>query len=250
MVRLACASLSCDGFTDNDFMRTFELLPEIGYHYAEFDLWHPGNLSKSKIIDLRKRCADSGLTPMAVYSSSFGTDKQHELVKDVTHKLRMIEAALELGCTRIVMTGAGGRPAGGLAAVIKVLEHIAPEAEAQGVDVCLENHHGHSIDTVEDYEAIFTAIASPRVGMCVDTGHFQRSGIDLDGLVDKFGGRINHIHLKDFLPGGKTDNHGFMARMLETNYRGYMTIEHVTDNWDNVAEDLKAAKREFERYEQ
>lgn len=249
MIQLACASLSCDGFGDNDFVRTFELLPKLGYRYVEFDLWHPGNLTRPKIIDLRKRCAEAGLESIAVYSSSFGTDRQHELVKDVTHKLRMIEAALELGCRRIVMTGAGGRPDGGLTAVIEVLKHIAPEAELQGVDVCLENHHGHSIDTLEDYEAIFAEVPSPRVGMCIDTGHFQRSGIDLIDLVERFERRINHIHLKDFLAGGKTDNHSFMKRILATDYRGYLTIEHVTEDWDNVDRDLVAARTMFEAYE-
>lgn len=249
MIQLACASLSCDGFGDNDFVRTFELLPELGYRNIEFDLWHPGNLTRSKIIELRRRCAEAGLQPIAVYSTSFGVDKQHELVKDVTHKLRMIEAALELGCQRIVMTGAGGRPEGGLTAVIKVLEHLTPEAELQGVDICLENHHGHSIDTIEDYEAIFKAIPSSRVGMCVDTGHFQRSGINLLSLAERFEKRINHIHLKDFLANGQTDNHGFMQYILKTDYSGYLTIEHVTEDWDNVDEDLMAARTIFEVYE-
>lgn len=249
MIRLAYASLSCDGFGDNDFVDTFQVLPELGYRYVEFDLWHPGNLSRTKIIDLRKRCADAGLAPMAVYSSSFGVDKQHDLTKDVTHKLRMIEAALELGCQRICMTGANGRPEGGLNAIIKILEHITPEAETQGVDICLENHHGHSIDTVEDYDTIFSAIVSPRVGMCVDTGHFQRSDVDLIKLVDRFESRINHVHLKDFLEDGQTDNEGFLNRLLKTSYNGFLTVEHPPTKTGNIKQDLSQAKTRFAAYE-
>lgn len=249
MIRLACATLSCDGFDDHDFQRSFELLPALGYRYAEFDLWGPGQLTRSRITELRKRCAAVDLTPIAVYSTSFGVDRQHELVKDITHKLRMLEAALELGCLRIVMTGAAGRPEGGLGAVLRVLEHLVPEAEAQGVLICLENHHSYSLDTVADYEAVFAAFPSPHVGMCVDSGHFRRSGVDLIGLIDHFGPRINHVHLKDFLPGGTTDNHGLMKRLLETDYRGYMSIEHVPDNPERVAQDLAAAKTMFSVYE-
>ncbi len=53
MIRLSVPSLSADGFEDNDFVRTFELLPALGFGHA----------------------------------------------------IRMMEAASELGCRRIVASG-------------------------------------------------------------------------------------------------------------------------------------------------
>jgi sugar phosphate isomerase/epimerase len=251
-VRLGCASLSCDGFEDNDFVDTFRLLPTLGYTHVEFDLWHPGNLMRSKIVDLRSRAAAEGLVPAAVYGNHFGHGDKADVVKDITHKLRLIEAALELGCTRIVATGTRGRPPGGLDHVIRVLEHVAPEAEAQGVHICLENHFDNTIETLEDYEAIFDAVSSPAVGMCVDTGHFHASGIDLLGIADRFSERINHVHLKDCrgvgseefvaLGAGEVDNHGFVERALGRGYRGFLIVELAARDKTHVERDLRSAR--------
>ena len=59
---------------------------------------------------------------------------------------------------------------GGVAGVIKTLEQIVPFAEQCGVLICLENHANNNLEFSEDYDAVFAAIPSPNVGLCVDTG--------------------------------------------------------------------------------
>jgi len=41
MIRLSCASLSFDGFGDEDFVHTFARVNEAGYKHLEFNCWYP-----------------------------------------------------------------------------------------------------------------------------------------------------------------------------------------------------------------
>jgi hypothetical protein len=37
MIGLACATISCDGFDDNDFRNSFRIMPDVGFKYIEFN---------------------------------------------------------------------------------------------------------------------------------------------------------------------------------------------------------------------
>jgi sugar phosphate isomerase/epimerase len=260
MIGLACATLSCDGFGDNDFVRSFEMLPEAGFKYVEFNCWHPGTLTPSKMRDLRARCERTGLTPCAVYSSGFGGGDPFALTKDVAHKIRMMEAARELGCRRIVATGPARDQNGGLDAVGATLELVAPTAEELDVLVCLENHANNALETIDDYASVLERIPSRQVGVCLDAGHFDASDVDMDELIDRFAERINHIHLKENdgrgavrftrFGEGTTDLQHVVERMIEAGYEGFLTVELAPhEGREATLEDIMTPLRMFRRYE-
>lgn len=259
MIGLACSSLSCDGFGDNHFVKSFEILPQLGYRFVEFNCWHPGDLTPVGVASIRDRCQATGLTPIAVYGASFGGDNHHAVGKDVCHKLRMIDAARELECSRIVATGARRGQQGGLDAILTVLREIVPVAEASGVLICLENHANNNLETIEDYATIFAAIDSPALGLCVDTGHFDAAGVALDDVVDRLGPKINHIHVKEavavgverFVPFGHgvTDNRRLLDRMVATGYEGYISVEFAQEDKTNLLHDLRVPYDLFKDYE-
>ncbi|TDF99842.1 sugar phosphate isomerase/epimerase family protein [Paenibacillus piri] len=232
----------------------------MGYKYIELDCWHPSDLTPRVILNLKRRCAESGLVPIAVYGSSFGGNNNNEISKDVCHKLRMIDAARELGCHRIVATGSRRGQAGGLEAIIAVLKQIMPYAEEQGVLVCLENHTNNNLEFIEDYTSVFTVIDSPNIGVCVDTGHFEASNIELDEVIDKLHSKINHIHVKETIEKGiesfvrfgqgVTDNNTFIEKMIELRYKGYITVELAIEDKSNLIEDLTKPYLMFNRYQQ
>jgi sugar phosphate isomerase/epimerase len=258
MVRLSISSLSADGFADNDFVRTFELFPRLGFRHVEFNLWHPSNLTPAKIADLRQRCARSGLQPSAVYSSGFGGN----MVKDVAHKIRMMEAARDLGCRRIVACGDKRGDPKAMDQLIRVLKELVPAAEEMDMLVCLENHADNVLENTDDYQRIAEAIPSERVGVCIDTGHFEAAGVDMNDLIDRLGRRVNHIHLKDNkefgakrfsrFGEGTVDNHNVIKRMLALGYQGYVNIELSPEvegaTGPLSAEDLLVPRRMFEVY--
>jgi len=158
MIGLACSTLSCDGFVDSGFVRTFEVAPRVGFRFVELNCWHPADYTPARIERIKAMSAETGLRPIAVYGSSFGGSNNHELSKDVCHKLRMIDMAGELGCRRVVATGGRRGTQGGLEAIITVLREIAPVAEERGILVCLENHANNNLQDIADYEHLFKAI--------------------------------------------------------------------------------------------
>jgi sugar phosphate isomerase/epimerase len=231
MIRLSCSTLCFDGFEDNDFALSLEMMPKAGYRYVELNCWHPSNLTPAKTRELRRRCDEAGLTPATVYGSSFGGD----LTKDVTHKIRMIEAARELGCRRISATGPKKGDPGAHAHIARALREIVPAAQEMDVLICLENHAGNTLEGADDYARVFDAVSSDHLGICIDTGHFDAAGVDMIDLIRRMGDRVNHIHLKenrafgkvDFVRFGQgnTDHHGVIKAMLERGYEGYINIE-------------------------
>jgi len=244
---------------DNHFDRTFEVAPQIGFRYVEFNCWFASDLTPQGIRRARRRCEETGLTPAALYGGSFGASGPLDLGKDVGHKLRMIEAAVELGCRRIVATGAARGQGGGLDEIVAVLEQITPVAEAHDVLICLENHAQNNLETIADYQRVFAAIPSPNVGLCVDTGHFTGSNIKLDDVITSLGHKVNHIHVKEaaapgvpkFVPFGHgvTDNNRLIEQMIAYGYQGFISIELAIENKSDLVNDLKKPYSMFHKYE-
>ena len=260
MIGLACATISCDGFDDNDFRHSFAIMPAVGFKYIEFNAWYPTDVTPRKMAELKQRCADHNLLPACLHGMGFGADNPRDLSKDVAHKLRFVDAALEIGCRRISFTGAGRGKQGGLDAIITVLRELAPVAEEKDVLVCLENHADNNLENIEDYARIFDVIDSSHVGICLDTGHFDAAAVDMDQLIDTFQRKINHIHVKEnkgfgvkeFVRFGQgtTDNFHVVDRMLALGYEGFITVELSPQaDTSTIADDLRLAKQMFAKYE-
>jgi sugar phosphate isomerase/epimerase len=75
--------------------------------------------------------------------------------------------------------------------------------EEYGVNLGIHNHGpGHRWDQIDKIAAALKD-HSPRIGCCVDTGHFLRSREDPVRAVEVFGARVYGVHLKD-VKGAKT----------------------------------------------
>lgn len=257
-VELAIATITCDGFGDENFEKAFEIIPQLPFKNVEFNCWYARNLTPTGINSIQERCYQYGITPICVQGSSFGAEGN--IIKDVTHKLWNMQAAKQLGCRRVKFTGSGRGKAGGLEAVIEVLKEIAPAAEDMDVLVLVENHANNNIEFIEDYEKIFEAVNSSHVGMCMDNAHFNGSNVDLMEVVDKFHEKILHIDIKDTekmgvhkvvnFGEGVTDNDGVIKKMLAHSYKGYLLVEMAPPlNPETLVADLTRAYRLFEKYQ-
>jgi sugar phosphate isomerase/epimerase len=235
MIKLAAASLSFDGFGDNNFVKTFDLAPQIGYKYIEFNCWYPSTLTPGKMRDLNERMSKTGLKAAAIHLGSFGGSNRDELTQDVCHKVRAMQCAKELGCRRISASGHGRGEAGGLDGIIESLKILAPIAEEMDVLICLENHAENNLENIDDYRRIMDIIPSRHVGINIDTGHFDAAGVDMMKLIEEFGDRVNHIHVKENKGYGKkeftrfgegvTDNDAIIEAMVKRGYEGFITVE-------------------------
>lgn len=236
MIKIACSSLSFDGFGDNNFVNTFDKAADAGYKNIELNCWHPSCLTPNTIRSINERCKKTGLEAISVYIGSAGGEDYHAIAKDVCHKIRAIDAACELGCRRVVFTGSSPKGSnGGIESAIKTLKEIMPYAEEKDVLICLENHESNDFENINDYKTIFDKVVSDNIGVCVDTGHFEAAGIKLNDVIDAFGLKINHIHLKEndgfgyknfcYFGNGTTDNENVVKRMIDLGYSGYIDIE-------------------------
>lgn len=256
-IELAIATICLDGFGDQDFVPSFELIPQIGIKNVEFNVWYPRNVTPTGIKRIRDRCYEQGLRPISLQGTAFGGN----VLKDVTHKLWLMEQAKGLGCRRVKFTGSKRGTEGGLEAVIEVLKALAPAAEEMDVLIAVENHANNNIENIDDYDQIFQAVDSSHVGMCLDIGHFDGAGVSNFDVIDRFAAKILHMDIKDVetfgtyktVPYGEgiTDGEGIARKLIETGFTGYLVIEQAPPREGlDLATEMRRIRDIFQPFEQ
>ncbi len=102
------------------------------------------------------------------------------------------------------------------------------------IKIGIHNHGpGNRYDTIEKIAAAINN-HDPRIGACIDTGHFLRSGIDPVEAVKAFGNRVHSVHLKDvknkteFTELGQGDLKlvQFLTELKKVHYSGILALEY------------------------
>lgn len=120
---------------------------------------------------------------------------------------------------------------------LDLVEQLADEFR---IRVALHNHANPS--RYWEPAAVLEAVQnrSPRLGACVDVGHWLRSGLDPVAALRQLEGRIVSLHLKDMSAKGK-DGHcvpfgtgeldvaGVLAELKRQRFAGLFSIEHEHD---------------------
>ncbi len=201
MLLLAASSLSFDGFENNNFQCVFNDAGRLGYERIEFNCWYAESLTPGRIREMRRRCEGTGLQPVALHVSAFGGSTSEQLSWNTAHKLRAIEAAVELGCRRVVASGMHIEDRDGertdtnalLDDLLRELYNLAPYAEEADVLLCLENHCSNVLAGQQAYHYLFDRIDSDHVGICLDGGHLEAAGESIGEFIEAFAPRINHL---------------------------------------------------------
>lgn len=248
--RIAVATLGFDGFGDEFFEPSFAGLPGTGFRSVEFNCWYARTITPAGLASIRDRSAAIGVTPVSLHLPSFSPGPEHsDLAREVARWCWLIEAATIVGVDLLKCTGRDRGQAGGVESIIALLREVAPVAAARGVRIALENHANNVLEFAEDYDRVFEAIDDPGVGMCLDTGHFAASGVDMLDIVDRFGSRITHVDLKDcagpgleFVPfgDGVVDFDSVLDAVNATGYSGYLVVEFPRRGDGSAQADLAA----------
>ncbi|UYN83456.1 MAG: sugar phosphate isomerase/epimerase [Microcella sp.] len=248
--RIAVATLGFDGFGDEAFEPAFSGLPDTGFRSVEFNCWYARTITPQGLASIRDRSAAICVTPVSLHVPSFSPGPEpSDLARETARWCWLIEAATIVGVTLLKCTGRDRGEAGGVESIIALLREVAPVAAERGVRISLENHANNVLEFAEDYDRIFDAIDDPGVGMCLDTGHFAASGVDMLAIVDRFGSRINHVDLKDcagpgreFVPfgDGVVDFDEVLDAVNATGYSGYLVVEFPRRGDDTALTDLAA----------
>ena len=123
------------------------------------------------------------------------------------------------------------------------------------------HNHGPGDALYDTIPKVWTALQgqSPRIGACVDTGHYLRSDQDPVAAVRKFGKRVYGVHLKDVKSGpngekqfteigkGALDTVGLLRALKASHYssRGILSLEyeeHEEDPMPYIRECLSATR--------
>ena len=156
---------------------------------------------------------------------------------------KCVSHAEALGCYHVSTSGASRRgEAGGLERVISCAEQALELIPAGSeIKMGLEPHYGNILQEREDFERVLAAIDDPRVGICVDTGHFHSAGVDTVALIHDFGPRIHSVHLKDHvgtvsvgIGRGEIDLAAEIGALREIDYQGGLTIELEVEDPQNL----------------
>ena len=121
-----------------------------------------------------------------------------------------------------------------------------------GLQLAYHHHLMMVAETLEETSAIMAA--APQAGLLLDTGHAAAAGFDYARLIDRFGDRIAHIHLKDLrahvmaevrandlsfnegvrrgmftVPGDGCIDFAPLARFIADGYAGWLVVEAEQD---------------------
>jgi sugar phosphate isomerase/epimerase len=243
---IICASICYRGYAEDEVAATLELAPRIGYRWMEVHgplTWSLEAIRNFDLPGLQERIGRSSLKCAGLYTPGWGGRDERDALAHAGAIVCCAEFAQVLGASHITGTGASPRTEpGALERVIRcarrVLE-IVPAANP--VRLALEPHFGNVLQQPEDFAAVLEACPDPRLGLCVDTGHFHSAGVDIPAFIHRFAGRIYNVHLKDHLKTvsvgvgrGEIDLPAVIAALRMTGYLGGLTVELEVEDPHNL----------------
>jgi sugar phosphate isomerase/epimerase len=119
----------------------------------------------------------------------------------VEYILHTIRYAKLVGCPRVDTTDDRFRPAGmtereALDHMRAIYRRIVPVAEAYDIVINIEPH-GYFTTKPEFMQEMLSFCDSPYLRMNMDTGNTFIAGQDPVAFLDRFVGRVSHVHIKD-----------------------------------------------------
>lgn len=139
--------------------------------------------------------------------------------------------------------------AGDLEIVGQRIAAYAEMAAQEGILIMLEDYDSWDSPCLNIDRLTTLFSASDRLGHVMDTGNYLFSGDDCLEALDKFGGRVGHVHLKDRV---STENMScppvgtgcipvkeVITRLVKSGYDGWLTVEQFGSK--NMLEDSQTS---------
>jgi len=81
--------------------------------------------------------------------------------------------------------------------LIDNIQRAGEVCRERGFDPVLHFHAGSYCESASEIHAVFDALDTSIVGMCLDTGHALFGGADPLELLESYGDIVRHVHIKD-----------------------------------------------------
>ncbi|MBC8355812.1 MAG: sugar phosphate isomerase/epimerase [Planctomycetes bacterium] len=222
-------------------LRNFDLheavrhIQGMGLHYVEFYSKHLApNATDETIVETKKLLASADITLNAHGVNGFSADH------DANRKV--FEFAKKAGIKNIT---ANPKPDS-----FDSLDRLVAEFD---IRVCIHNHGPGALFDKSDDTLKAVKDHDKRIGACVDTGHYIRSGENPVDVIRKLGDRVHALHIKDDTHKGDKGSHnvvigqanldvvGVFKALKDIKFPadGSISLEYES-NPDNPIEDMKA----------
>ncbi len=236
--QLACAAWSFNKFS---FQKTIDVVAELGLDSVEGFSWQPLNEQKPELQfnasmsaadrkEIKARLADKAVKLVGCYCNPPKGDSWR----------RVFDWAKEMGMEYLVAEPSFD--------AYEMLDKLCQEYQ---IKLAI---HGHAKPNPNwNPEVLMSHLQgrSPWMGLCCDTGHWVRSGLDPVEMLKKVQGRIVSFHLKDVAAAdgaeiqcvpfgtGKGNIEGILGEARRQDFRGVFAIEYepcTPENFARVAE--------------
>ena len=214
----------------------------------------PATLTARQAREIAKKVSDKGLRISSLGCYINTTDPDARTRRSVAnHLIKTIDAANAMEVN--VVGTLAGLPLPGMTrletieqVVPRVFSRILPRAAKKGVKIALENWTATNIRNLQEWDRLFEILPDECFGLNFDPSHLYWQGIDHLEAVDRFAGRIFHVHAKDtevlvhklrylgnqergwwryVIPGfGDIAWGPFIAALRRIGYDGVLSIEH------------------------
>ena len=213
------------------------------------------SLRKFNLDDTLAMTKRVGLKKIAFKSFHLPLESSEEQIKEIVAKVK--QAGLTLyGGGVIYMKNADEvnrafeyAKAAGMKVIIGVPNHgLLPHVEKKVIeyDITLAIHnHGPGDKVYPTPESAYEKLKGmdKRMGLCIDVGHTQRSGIDPSESARRFANRLHDIHLKDVdksvgegttveMGRGVIDIPKLLRTLIDIGYSGMASFEYEKDAKD------------------
>ena len=243
---IICASICYRGYAEDEVAATLECAPKIGYKLMEIHgplLWSVPALDAFDLPGWRARVDASGLRCVGLHMVDWGGADDADVRDRARAIAKCVGFAEALGCHHITSTGAVKR--GDPTALDRVIECVRMVLDQTSPDspvkLTLEPHYRNVLEQREDFDRLMDEIPDPRVGICVDTGHFHSAGVDTCALIRDHAARIYAIHLKDHvgttsvgIGRGEIDLTQVVDTLVEVGYDAGLTVELEVEDPENL----------------
>jgi sugar phosphate isomerase/epimerase len=219
---------------------------EHGFNGLEFNYWGGfRDLTAGTVRQMRATLDGYGME-----CSTFGLWGWNHIAPDAGERaesLRQLARAIEFGQIMgagILITGAGEYSQDldeNVQVFAEVMRPFIDRARSAGMRTALYGFHGGFLRSGAAYERLWQAVDD--VGMKFDPANVDHAGEDYLEVLQKYAGRVWHVHVKEHLnhggalvsqpAAGMGDIHWgkVMAFLYEAGYDGYLTIEPHGPLW-------------------
>jgi sugar phosphate isomerase/epimerase len=237
--KMGIQSYSLRGYTRDghaDLAKALAVTKELGLHYWESYTAHVPVLANPQNATVVKREFEASGIQLVGYGVV-------RLTKDESATRRIFQYAKALGVQYL-----------SISPTAEALDHVDRMVEQYGIAAGIHNHGPG--DHYAKIETIAAAIKDhhPKIGCCIDTGHFLRSKEDPVHAVEAFGQRVYGVHLKDvkdaktFTVMGQGDLRTVeLLKALARNKYSYCLALEYEEKPENPVDDIKACLAEVKK---